>query len=148
MWQGLTMGQIEERNRSVVEALWQDLGARDFAAVAARFTPDGHYTDVPAPEEGAFGPAEIEARLRLGIGPLAAYDCHPGALVAEGSRVVTEHSETWTWDDEHTATLPFVSVMDLDDAGAITRWWDYWDMGTLMGAAPEWWVTHVMAGYK
>jgi limonene-1,2-epoxide hydrolase len=142
------MGEIEERNRSVVETLWADLGARDFAAVAARFTPDGHYTDVPAPEEGAFGPAEIEARLRLGIGPLQAYECHEGTITAEANRVITEHDESWTWDDEHTATLPFVSVMELDDAGAITRWWDYWDMGTLMNAAPEWWVTHIMAGYK
>lgn len=139
---------IAERNKDVVAALWSDLSQRDFAAVAARFTPDGHYTDVPAPEEGAFGPAEIEARLRLGIGPLAAYECHEGRILAEGSTVVTEHDETWVWDDEHRATLPFVSIMDLDDDGRITRWWDYWDMGTLMNAAPEWWVTHIMAGYK
>jgi limonene-1,2-epoxide hydrolase len=139
---------IESRNTEVVEGLWADLSARDFAAVAARFTSDGHYTDVPAPEEGAFGPAEIEARLKLGIGPLAGYECHAGTLTAQGSRVVTEHSETWVWDDEHQATLPFVSVMDLDDDGRLTRWWDYWDMGTLMNSAPEWWVLHVMEGYK
>jgi limonene-1,2-epoxide hydrolase len=142
------MGTTEERNRQIVAALWADLARRDFAAVAARFADDGHYTDVPAPEEGAFGPAEIEARLRLGIGPLAAYECHEGTIVAQGDRVVTEHSETWVWDDDHRATLPFVSVMELDGDGRITRWWDYWDMGTLMAAAPEWWVTHIMAGYK
>ena len=138
----------EERNRTIVEGLWVDLSRRDFAAVAARFTPDGHYTDVPAPEEGAFGPVEIEARLRLGIAPLADYECHEGVILTDGSMVVTEHSETWVWDDEHTATMPFVSVMEIDDAGSITRWWDYWDMSTLMNAAPEWWVTHIMAGYK
>ncbi len=142
------MGEIEDRNRAIVEALWADLSRRDFAAVAARFTEKGHYTDVPAPEEGAFGPAEIEARLRLGIAPLAAYECHEGILVAEGNRVITEHDETWTWDDEHTATLPFVSVMEFDDGGQITRWWDYWDLSTLMNAAPEWWVTQIMVGYK
>lgn len=137
-----------ERNRAIVTALWDDLSRRDFAAVAARFGAAGHYTDVPAPEEGAFGAEEIEARLRLGIEPLAAYECHEGTLTAEGNRVITEHDETWTWDDEHTATLPFVSVMEIDDDGTITRWWDYWDMGTLLNAAPEWWVTHIMAGYK
>jgi limonene-1,2-epoxide hydrolase len=139
---------IEARNTAIVEGLWTDLSARDFAAVAARFTPEGHYTDVPAPEEGAFGPAEIQARLTLGIGPLQAYECLAGTLTAQGSRVVTEHSETWVWDDEHQATLPFVSVMDLNDDGGITRWWDYWDMGTLLNAAPEWWVTQIMVGYK
>jgi hypothetical protein len=27
------------------------------------------------------------------------------------------------------------------------RWWDYWDLQTLMGAAPAWWVEHIMQGY-
>lgn len=131
-----------------MEGLWADLSAREFAAVAARFAPDGHYTDVPAPEEGAFGPAEIEARLRLGIEPLAGYETHDGTVVAEGPRVVTEHSETWIWDDEHRVTLPFVSVMEIGEDGLITRWWDYWDLNTLMGAAPDWWLTRITAGYK
>ena len=131
-----------------MQALWADLSARDFAAVAARFASDGHYTDVPAPEEGAFGPAEIEARLRLGIEPLAGYETHEGTVVAEGSRVVTEHSETWIWDDDHRVTLPFVSVMEIGEDGLITRWWDYWDLNTLMGSAPDWWLTHIAAGYK
>jgi limonene-1,2-epoxide hydrolase len=139
---------VETRNSRIVEGLWADLSVRDFAAVAARFTEQGHYTDVPAPEEGAFGPAEIEARLELGIAPLQSYECLAGTLTAQDSRVITEHSETWVWDDEHQVTLPFVSVMDLDDDGRITRWWDYWDMGTIMNAAPEWWVLHVMEGYK
>jgi hypothetical protein len=52
------------------------------------------------------------------------------------------------WDDEHRGTLPFVSVMELDDDGRIRRWWDYWDLQTIMGAAPEWWVLRVMEGYK
>jgi limonene-1,2-epoxide hydrolase len=148
LWQAAPMGSTEDRNRSIVEQFWADLGRRDFAAVAGRFTPTGHYTDVPAPEEGAFGPAEIEARLRLGIEPLQAYTSNDGVIIAEESTVITEHTETWTWDDEHTVTLPFVSVMELDDDGNFTRWWDYWDMGTLMNAAPEWWVTHIMSGYK
>ncbi len=142
------MGTIEDRNRAVVEQLWDELSARDFAAVAAHFGPKGHYTDVPAPEEGAFGPVEIEARLRLGIEPLAAYECHRGLIVAEGPMVITEHDELWTWDDEHSVTHKFVSVMELDDDGMVTRWWDYWDMASLVNAAPEWWVLHIMAGYK
>jgi limonene-1,2-epoxide hydrolase len=142
------MGDIEERNRRIVEELWGDLGRRDFDAVGARFTADGHYTDVPAPEEGAFGPTEIAARLRLGLEPLAGYAPETGTIIAEGNRVITEHQESWTWDEEHHAVLPFVSVMEFDDTGMLTRWWDYWDLGTLMGAAPAWWLEHVAAGYK
>jgi limonene-1,2-epoxide hydrolase len=43
--------------------------------------------------------------------------------------------------------LPFVSVMEVR-AGKLVRWWDYWDMQTLMSAAPEWWVEHIMQGYQ
>jgi limonene-1,2-epoxide hydrolase len=39
-----------------------------------------------------------------------------------------------------------VSVQEIRD-GKIVRWWDYWDMSTLMNAAPAWWVEHIMVGY-
>jgi hypothetical protein len=29
-------------------------------------------------------------------------------------------------------------------AGKIVRWWDYWDLATLMGAAPQWWIDQIM----
>ena len=70
-----------------------------------------------------------------------------GPIVAMGDMVVTEHAETWTWDDEHTVRLPFTSVMEVRD-GKVARWWDYLDLGTLMNAAPAWWVEHIAAGYQ
>ena len=59
----------------------------------------GHYVDVPVIgiDEGAFGPAETEARLRLGLEPLAGYVLHDGPIVASGDMVITEHAEEWTW---------------------------------------------------
>ena len=136
-----------EANRALVEEFWATLYRRDWEAIAAFFTEDSHYTDVPAPEEGAFGPAEIVARLRLGIEPLEAYIEHRRSLVVTEDMAVTEHGEEWHWSTGERVLLPFVSVMELRD-GRILRWWDYWNMGTLMAAAPEWWVTHIMAGYK
>jgi limonene-1,2-epoxide hydrolase len=135
------------RNRALVERFWADLARRDFAAVAAYFTADGHYTDVPAPEDGAFGPAAIEARLRLGLEPLERYVLHPGPIVADGDLVITEHAEEWFWRTGEHVRLPFVSVHEIHD-GRMTRWWDYWDLGTLMGAAPQWWIDHIMGGYR
>ena len=70
-----------------------------------------------------------------------------GAIVAMGDLVVTEHAETWTWDDDHTVRLPFTSVMEVRD-GKVARWWDYLDLSTLMNAAPAWWVEHIAAGYQ
>ena len=142
------MGALEDHNTELIEAFWADLFRRDFDAVGAWFTPDGNYRDVPAPEEGAFGPAEVAARLRLGIEPLAAYEHVPGwRIVAQGTTVVTEHVERWTWASGETVDLPFVSVHELD-GDKVTRWWDYWALGTLMNAAPASWVEHIMVGDK
>ena len=131
-----------------IERFWEDLFRRDFDAVGAWFTPRGNYRDIPAPEEGAFGPAEVAARLRLGLEPLARYEHVPGwTIVAGGDTVMTEHVERWTWSSGETVDLPFVSVHAFEGE-QISRWWDYWDMGTLMNAAPEEWVVHIMQGYK
>jgi limonene-1,2-epoxide hydrolase len=140
---------IEATNTERTERFWGDLFRRDFDAVGAWFTPDGNYRDVPAPEEGAFGPAEVAARLRLGIEPLARYEHVPGwTIVAQGDTTVTEHVERWTWQSGETVELPFVSILVWNDQGQVTRWWDYWDLGTLMNAAPAEWVEHIMVGYK
>ncbi|MBM3673340.1 MAG: nuclear transport factor 2 family protein [Actinobacteria bacterium] len=134
-------------NKALIEELWAALARRDFAAVAACFSEDGHYTDVPAPEDGARGPAAIEARLRLGLEPLERYVLNGGPMVAEGDMVITEHSEDWYWPTGEHVRLPFVSVHEVHD-GRVTRWWDYWDLGTLMNAAPAWWVEQIMVGYQ
>ena len=31
--------------------------------------------------------------------------------------------------------------------GRITRWWDYFNLPTLLDAAPGWWLEHIAAGY-
>jgi limonene-1,2-epoxide hydrolase len=134
-------------NRAVVEAFWEALYARDWDRIGTFFTDDARYTDVPSPPDDiAVGPAQIVARLRLGIEPISSYDHHLELMVAEGDAVVTEHAETWRWHTGEEVTLPFVSVQQLRD-GKIVRWFDYWDMQTLMNAAPAWWVEHILQGY-
>ncbi len=135
-----------ERNRELVIQFWNDLYQRDFDAVAGYFTDDSHYTDVCAPEEGAYGPERVVARLKLGIEPLAGYEHECKHIVADGHVVVTEHAELWKWHTGESVLLPFVSVQELRE-GKIMRWHDYWDMQTLMNAAPGWWVEHIMVGY-
>ncbi len=87
------------------------------------------------------------ARLRLGIEPLEGYEHDLKAMVVEGDMVVTEHAELWKWHTGETALLPFVSVHEIRD-GKIVRWHDYWDMQTLMNAAPAWWIEHIMKGWQ
>ena len=144
---GDAVGTVQA-NRALIERFWDDLFHRDFDAVGAAFSADGHYRDVPAPEDGAFGPTEVADRLRLGLEPLARYEHVPGwKITAEGDTVMTEHVERWTWDSGETVELPFVSVHQIAD-GKVIRWWDYWDMSTLMNVAPTAWVEHIMGGYK
>ena len=136
-------------NVALAEQFWAALARRDFAAVGAFMADDGHYVDVPVIgiDDGAFGPAETQARLELGLAPLAEYVLHDGPIVASGDLVVTEHAETWTWDDGSTVRLPFTSVQEWHD-GRCTRWWDYLDLSTLMNAAPASWVESIAGGYK
>jgi limonene-1,2-epoxide hydrolase len=136
-----------EDNKERVRAFWATLYERDWDAIGSFFGPDSEYTDVPSPEDDvAHGAAQIVARLRLGLERVDSYEHHLRLMVAEGDTVVTEHAETWQWHTGEEVTLPFVSVHEFRD-GTILRWWDYWDLQTLMNAAPAWWVEHIMQGY-
>jgi limonene-1,2-epoxide hydrolase len=136
------------QNRAIVEAFWPDLYRRDFGALGKYFHADSRYTDVASPpDDVAVGPTEIAARLELGLGPLESLHEERGLMVAEGDTVVTEHVEVWKWPTGEEMALPFCSVQELRD-GRIARWWDYWDMTTLVNAAPAWWFEHVMKGYR
>jgi limonene-1,2-epoxide hydrolase len=136
-----------EANKEKVRAFWETLYGRHWDRIGSFFAEDSEYTDVPSPPDDiARGPDLIVARLRLGLEPISGYEHNLRLMVAEGDTVVTEHAETWHWHTGEEVTLPFVSVHEFRD-GAIVRWWDYWDLQTLMNAAPDWWIEHVAQGY-
>jgi limonene-1,2-epoxide hydrolase len=135
-------------NKGIVQNFWSALYDRDWERIGSFFGPDSEYTDVPSPaDDTAVGPEQIVARLRLGIEPITAYEHDLKLMIAEDDAVITEHTETWHWKTGESVTLPFVSVHELRD-GVIVRWWDYWDLETLLGAAPAWWIEHIMVGWK
>jgi limonene-1,2-epoxide hydrolase len=136
-----------DANRELIRRFWDDLYRKDFDACGAYFADDGVYTDVPVGEQGATGPVEVAARLRLGLEPITGYAHILRNLVADGDVVITEHVEEWTWHTGEHVALPFVSVMELRD-GKITRWWDYFNLPTLLDTAPQWWLDHIAQGYR
>lgn len=137
-------GNTDRRRQT--EAFWADLYRRDFDAVGARFHPHGTYTDVPTPAEDlATGPAEIAARLRLGLEPLQRIEHGRSRIFVDGDVAITEHVEIWHWDDDHSVANPFVSIHEYEGDKIVT-WLDYWDLQTLLGAAPQWWLDHIMSG--
>jgi limonene-1,2-epoxide hydrolase len=130
---------------ALVENFWHTLYVeRDLDAIGAMFTEDGFYTDVPIDDGGATGPRQIAARLRIGFGPVQSFDHVIHRIVVDGDTVVTEHAETWHFDDEVSVTLPFVSVQEIHD-GKFTLWRDYSNMNTLLDNAPAWWIEHIMS---
>lgn len=126
--------------RETASAFWSALYARDWPLIRSFFGPESIYYDVPTgPSAAGVGPDSIEARLRLGLEDLAGYEHRPGVVAeGEGGIVVTEHTEVWTWATGETVALPFVSVQRIVD-GVILLWKDYWDLQTLMDAAPPAW---------
>jgi limonene-1,2-epoxide hydrolase len=131
---------------AVTGAFWDALYARDWERVRSFFGPESIYLDVPTgPTAAARGPDDIVKRLRLGLESLAGYDHGPATVVSDGGIVMTEHTEMWRWPTGETVTLPFVSVQHVDD-GTIRLWKDYWDLGTLMGAAPPDWMDQLTGG--
>lgn len=133
-------------SRDQVLAFWDALYRHDWDGVASCFTDDAFYEDVASPDDGARGPAAIVQRLRLGLDPVDQHDHELHHLVVEGNMAITEHSETWGWKTGETVTLRFVSVMELAE-GKIARWSDYWDLQTLLGGAPDWWIEHITTEY-
>jgi limonene-1,2-epoxide hydrolase len=130
-----------------VTAMWDALNDRDWDRVGTFFGPESIYYDVPlGPSAAGVGPESIVARLRLGLEPLAAYAHHHGAAATgPDGLVMLEHSETWTWEEGTSLTLPIATVHRVA-GGVITRWIDYWDYPTLMNAAPAWWVEQTTGG--
>jgi len=126
--------------RETAAAFWAALYDRDWERIRSFFVPESIYYDVPTgPMSAGVGPGSIEARLRLGLEGLVGYEHRPG-VVAEGTDgvVVTEHTEVWSWETGETVALPFVSVQHIA-GGIILLWKDYWDLQTLMDAAPAPW---------
>lgn len=119
----------------VVTGLWQALSRRDWDAVATFLSDDCLYVDMPVPAVSARGPADIVTRLKIGLAELAGYENHDGVLVSNGSDVIYEHSETWTFQTGEQGVLKFVTVHRVVD-GKITVWKDYWDFNSLVAFAP------------
>jgi limonene-1,2-epoxide hydrolase len=131
-------------NKRFVTGFWQTLYERDWEKVAEYFDDDSHYEDVPAPDMGADGASNIVKRLKIGLEPIEKFGHETHRIVADGDIVMTEHTETWHFHTGEVVVNPFVSVHVIENA-RIKLWKDYWDLQTLLGAAPQWWLDRIMA---
>jgi limonene-1,2-epoxide hydrolase len=132
-----------EANKAVVRRLWATLYTKNWDELATLFTDDAFYEDVPTPDPGAHGPANIVTRLRIGLDPIERFEHHAHRMVAEGDSVIFEHTEVWHFHTGEVMRNPFVSVHEVR-GGKIALWRDYWDVATMMNAVPKWWVEQIM----
>ena len=132
----------EAENKKIVAQMWESLYRKDWDGVAAVIAEDGHYEDVPAPDPGATGPANVVKRLRIGLDPVVRFEHDVHRVVAEGDSVLIEHTETWHFETGEKLVNKFVTVHEVRD-GKIKLWRDYWDLNTMMAQAPQWWIDRV-----
>ena len=129
-------------SKRVVEQLWQTLYTKDWDALGALLHDEVFYEDVPTPDPGAHGRANVIRRLRIGLDPIERFEHHLLRAVAEGGSVVLEHTEDWHYHTGEVMRNPFVSIHEVAD-GRIKLWRDYWDLNTMLSSVPKWWLEHV-----
>lgn len=133
-----------EANKKTITQFWSDLyEKRNYDKCGNYFADDGLYRDVPAPDNGAIGPKAIATRLRIGLDPIDKHVHHMHLMIGENNTVITEHTEDWHFKTGEIVSLPFVSVQTFNDNAKLKLWSDYWDLNTLLGNAPKWWLDHI-----
>ena len=136
-----------KQNIRLTERLWEVVASQDLKMLASMFHDDGEYTDVATPEDDvAVGGSQVAARLKLAFEGVEIHSSTRN-VVASDTVVMVERVESWRWRTAEHVDLQIASVVEISGS-KISRWVDYWDMQTLLGVAPAWWVEHVMQGWK
>jgi ketosteroid isomerase-like protein len=134
-------------NIKLTERLWGAVASQDPKTLSSLFHDDAEYTDAATPEDDvARGGGEVVLRLGLAFDGVE-ISSKTRNVVANDQAVMTERVERWTWRTGEQLDLPIASIVEIS-GGKISRWVDYWDMQTLLGVAPGWWVEQVMKGWK
>ena len=113
-------------NETLVRRFIESWSHLDAAELAAYFTEDGTYHNVPlAPVTGR---ANIEAMIRAVIASWSETRWEIVTLLSAGNVVVAERIDR-TRAGERSVDLPIVGVFELEE-GKIRAWRDYFDLGT------------------
>ena len=113
---------------SVVRAFCEAFTRQDIQELLGFFTEDAVYHNIPlAPAEGK--PA-IEATLKQFVDPSGRADFEIRHLAVAGRAVLTERVDRLTIGGK-PVELPVMGTFEVDEAGKITAWRDYFDMGQL-----------------
>ena len=102
---------------------------RDVKAICSFFTDDAVYHNIPL--EPVVGHAAIEGVLQQFIGPATDAEFEMLALATVGNKVLTERVDRFTMMGKKIA-IPVMGTFEVNAAGKITAWRDYFDMAQFM----------------
>jgi limonene-1,2-epoxide hydrolase len=125
------MNKAFEHN--VVEYLEMfDADSPDFTKMMSHLAPDARYLNIVTHAEPLHGRAAIEAGLRDQYTRYKDCECKIVSIASNGSQVFTERADTVTMRKDGRKVVVLVcAVFDLNEAGQITYWREYWDMGDI-----------------
>lgn len=108
-------------------------GTPDINRIMTYFAPGGTYQPlVPATPAIAIGP-QFEAALERQFATYYECRCELHAVAAQGRFVFTERTDHVTLHvGDRKVASRVCAVFELDDAGLIVSWREYWDTGDVM----------------
>lgn len=99
----------------------------DMEAMYALCAEDVTWHNIPM--EPIVGVAAMRAAVAGFMGPVERCEWEVHAIAAHGNTVLTERTDAFILKDGRRAALPVMGTFELDAAGQIMAWRDYFDMG-------------------
>ncbi|MFN3863150.1 MAG: limonene-1,2-epoxide hydrolase family protein [Erythrobacter sp.] len=113
--------------QETVKAFIAYWNACDIDAMLGLCAQDIVYHNIPM--EPIHGATAMRAMVENFLANIAACDWQVHAIAANGNTVLTERTDAFTFKDGRRAAIRVMGAFDLDEAGRIAGWRDYFDMG-------------------
>ncbi len=114
---------------AVVRAFCEAFARQDVEELLGFFAEDAVYHNIPF--EPAVGREAIETTLRMFVSDDSQGSFELVNLATRGRVVLTERVDTITMQGKQ-ARLPVMGAFEIDEAGRISAWRDYFDVAQLM----------------
>lgn len=112
--------------QATVEAFIAHWNACDIDAMLALCAEDIVYHNIPM--EPIHGTAQMRAMVAAFLADIASCDWQVHAIAANGTTVLTERTDGFTFKDGRRAAVRVMGSFELGTDGRITAWRDYFDM--------------------
>jgi limonene-1,2-epoxide hydrolase len=113
--------------QQTVEAFIGHWNACDIEAMLALCAEDIVYHNIPM--EPVHGTIAMRAMVEGFLANIDSCDWQTHAIAANGNIVLTERTDGFNFKDGRKAAIRVMGTFELNDAGLITGWRDYFDMG-------------------